>query len=133
MVPRLVPEGRLIIAQHGHHAEHGRAGYTVNKSVASVPEGRLNLRFRRASVVPTGLSAQIYAPFSPGRPCCARCPARVADVLGYYRPSLRDEAASATHHPPSVPLVLGTPVIRGSGSTAMRSARAAALKMPSAM
>ncbi len=33
----------------------------------------------------------------------------------------------------SVPLVLGTPVMRGSGETAMRSARAVALKIASAM
>ena len=33
----------------------------------------------------------------------------------------------------SVPLVLGTPVMRGSASTAMRNARAVALKIPSAM
>jgi len=36
-------------------------------------------------------------------------------------------------HPSSVPLVLGTPVIRGSASTAIRSARADALKTASAM
>ena len=33
----------------------------------------------------------------------------------------------------STPLVLGTPLIRGSGSKAARRARAADLKMPSAM
>ncbi len=39
--PLSVPEGRLIIAQHGRHAEHGCAGITVEGGCRGVPEGRL--------------------------------------------------------------------------------------------
>ncbi len=47
--------------------------------------------------------------------------------------STTPSALMATHYSLSVPLVLGTLVMRGSGSTAIRSARAGALKIASLM
>src|SRR5208282_3487319 len=72
-----VPDGRLTIAQRGHHACMVVAGWR-RPMRPKVPEGRLRRRQNAGSVVPPGLLTSVR-----------RLPS--TEVLGYYQPSLRDE------------------------------------------